>query len=108
MQIVASLYMARSDVAYTVRSAALHVWKTIVSNTPRTLAEILPALMRSVIESLASSGALIRVTSHQTHCRLENDADCKQGCTYSSQAHHSDLPMQVKSGSRWRAGVWVN
>lgn len=56
-QVVASLYMARSDVAYTVRSAALHVWKTIVSNTPRTLAEILPALMTSIIDSLASSGA---------------------------------------------------
>jgi len=48
--------MARSDVAYTVRSAALHVWKTIVSNTPRTLAEILPALMKSIIAALASPG----------------------------------------------------
>ncbi len=48
--------MARSDVAYTVRSAALHVWKTIVSNTPRTLAEILPALMKSIISALASPG----------------------------------------------------
>lgn len=56
LQIVASLYMARSDVAYTVRSAALHVWKTIVSNTPRTLAEILPALMKSIISALASPG----------------------------------------------------
>ena len=77
MQIVASLYMARSDVAYTVRTAAVHVWKTIVSNTPRTLAEILPALMRSIIESLASSGvpsppAMLheRVCLHfvSTHC----------------------------------------
>ncbi len=58
LQVVASLYMARSDVAYTVRSAALHVWKTIVSNTPRTLAEILPALMKSIIASLASPGEL--------------------------------------------------
>lgn len=47
------LYMARSDVAYTVRSAALHVWKTVVTNTPKTLGEILPALMTQVISSLA-------------------------------------------------------
>ena len=58
MQIVASIYMARSDVGYTVRAAALHVWKTVVSNTPRTLAEILPTLMRAIIASLASSGGL--------------------------------------------------
>jgi hypothetical protein len=48
--------MARSDVAYTVRSAALHVWKTIVTNTPKTLGEILPAIMHHVIVGLASGG----------------------------------------------------
>lgn len=62
-QVVASLYMARSDVAYTVRSAALHVWKTIVSNTPRTLAEILPALMKSIISALASPGMLCLINN---------------------------------------------
>ncbi len=48
--------MARSDVGYTVRTAAVHVWKTVVSNTPRTLGEILPALMEQVINALASAG----------------------------------------------------
>lgn len=67
LQVVASLYMARSDVAYTVRSAALHVWKTIVSNTPRTLGEILPALMKSIIASLASPG-MIPLSSWYTDC----------------------------------------
>ena len=54
---MARVYMARSDVGYAVRTAALHVWKTLVTNTPRTLAEILPALMDNIIESLASPGA---------------------------------------------------
>ena len=49
--------MARSDVGYTVRSAAVHVWKTVVTNTPRTLSEVLPALMAQIIDSLASPGA---------------------------------------------------
>lgn len=48
--------MARSDVSYTVRAAALHVWKTVVTNTPRTLAEVLPALMANIIASLAAPG----------------------------------------------------
>ena len=50
---LARIYMARSDVAYTVRSAALHVWKTLVTNTPKTLTELLPALMDLVIQGLA-------------------------------------------------------
>ncbi|KAL4419436.1 hypothetical protein ABPG77_006363, partial [Micractinium sp. CCAP 211/92] len=54
--VLATVYMARSDVAYTVRTAALHVWKTVVTNTPKTLGELLPALMAIVIESLADPG----------------------------------------------------
>ncbi|KAL4444093.1 hypothetical protein ABPG75_011830 [Micractinium tetrahymenae] len=54
--VLATVYMARSDVAYTVRTAALHVWKTVVTNTPKTLGELLPALMSIVIESLADPG----------------------------------------------------
>ena len=55
-QILARVYMARSDVGYMVRTAALHVWKTLVTNTPRTLSEILPYLMDNIIQSLASTG----------------------------------------------------
>jgi hypothetical protein len=40
-----------------VRNAALHVWKSIVLNTPRTLGEILPLLMQRIIGALAASGA---------------------------------------------------
>ncbi|KAL6771130.1 hypothetical protein ACKKBF_B34035 [Auxenochlorella protothecoides x Auxenochlorella symbiontica] len=52
-QVLSLLYMARSDEAFGVRGAALHVWKTVVTNTPKTLGEILPALMAQVIRSLA-------------------------------------------------------
>ncbi len=37
-----------SDPQYTVRNEALHVWKSVVANTPRTLGQILPALMGMV------------------------------------------------------------
>lgn len=50
---LARIYMTRSDVAYGVRSASLHVWKTVVTNTPKTLGEVLPALMQQIIASLA-------------------------------------------------------
>ena len=37
-----------------MRSAALHVWKTLVVNTPRTLSEILPVLVSKLLASLSS------------------------------------------------------
>ncbi|GMH37881.1 hypothetical protein BSKO_05765 [Bryopsis sp. KO-2023] len=54
--VLAKLYVARPDVQYYVRSASLHIWKTVVVNTPKTLGEILPALMDYMIETLAHSG----------------------------------------------------
>ncbi|KAK6915301.1 hypothetical protein RJ641_020418 [Dillenia turbinata] len=53
-EVLAALYMVRTDVSVTVRQAALHVWKTIVANTPKTLKEIMPVLMDTLISSLAS------------------------------------------------------
>nr|XP_027089601.1 protein ILITYHIA [Coffea arabica] len=56
-EVLAALYMVRTDVSITVRQAALHVWKTIVANTPKTLKEIMPVLMNTLICSLASSSS---------------------------------------------------
>eukprot|EP00899_Mesostigma_viride_P018162 jgi/Mesvir1/26347/Mv22521-RA.1 len=53
-ELLATLYMCRSDTSLNVRQSALQVWKSIVANTPRTLKEILPVLMRTVIASLAA------------------------------------------------------
>ncbi len=61
--VLAAIYLARSDVGLTVRNAALHVWKTLVVNTPRTLGEILPVLMQRIIASLAADGADQRTTA---------------------------------------------
>lgn len=46
----------RSDPQYSVRSEALHVWKTIVVNTPKTLQQLLPVLMQQVGKCVCGGG----------------------------------------------------
>ena len=53
--VLACLYIMRCDMSAVVRQSSLQVWKTVVSNTPRTLKSILATLMRHIISSLASS-----------------------------------------------------
>ncbi|KAI9921758.1 hypothetical protein PsorP6_002282 [Peronosclerospora sorghi] len=51
--ILASLYMIRSDTSAAVRQSALQVWKTVVVNTPKTLRQILAALMDIIVSALS-------------------------------------------------------
>jgi len=53
-EVLGLLYLCRSDVAQPVRGAALHVWKSVVANTPRTLSEVLPAIVDAGVAALAS------------------------------------------------------
>ena len=56
-KILSLLYLLRSDNAYTVRTNALNIWKTIVTNTPRTLIQIVSPLMDLVIDALGEQGS---------------------------------------------------
>jgi HEAT repeat protein len=52
-QILSLLYLLRSDTAYTVRTNSLNIWKAIVTNTPRTLIQIVSPLMSLIITALS-------------------------------------------------------
>jgi HEAT repeat protein len=53
-QVLARIAIVRNDANALVRQTASQVWKSIVSNTPRTTKEIMPVLMDIIIESLSS------------------------------------------------------
>ena len=51
--LLAAVYILRSDGTLSVRNAAVHIWKTVVANTPKTLRVILPLLMQRVISTMS-------------------------------------------------------
>ncbi|KAJ1428246.1 armadillo-type protein, partial [Ochromonadaceae sp. CCMP2298] len=61
--VLSILYVSRSDVSGTVRQAALNVWKSVVANSPRTLIEIMPVLVRLLTEKLAAPSELLRAVA---------------------------------------------
>ncbi|KAI9676488.1 MAG: hypothetical protein M1817_000646 [Caeruleum heppii] len=52
-RVLSSLYISRCDTSGLVRSAAINVWKALVS-TPRTLKDLIPTLTQIIIRRLAS------------------------------------------------------
>jgi len=54
-EVIATLYLARNDVSSRVRMTAIQVWKMVVSNTARTLREILSSATQLIIHGLSSS-----------------------------------------------------
>ncbi|OQR88225.1 translational activator GCN1 [Achlya hypogyna] len=55
--VLAALYMVRSDTSAVVRQSALQVWKSVVSNTPKTLRAILETLMLLIVQALSGASA---------------------------------------------------
>ncbi|EMC96009.1 hypothetical protein BAUCODRAFT_24971 [Baudoinia panamericana UAMH 10762] len=53
-KVLSALYICRCDTSGLVRTAAITVWKALVS-TPRTLRELIPTLTQLLIRRLASS-----------------------------------------------------
>ncbi|KAI9281941.1 armadillo-type protein [Sporodiniella umbellata] len=69
-RILAALYIVRQDSSGMVRQASLMVWKSLVSNTPRTLKDILIVMVHMIIKSLSSDNYEQRAVAGRTLSEL--------------------------------------
>ncbi|KAJ7043552.1 armadillo-type protein [Mycena alexandri] len=53
-RILAALYLVRQDGVGVVRQSSIQIWKALVNNTPRTVREILPELVRQILHLISS------------------------------------------------------
>ncbi|KAJ6581434.1 armadillo-type protein [Mycena capillaripes] len=53
-RILAALYLVRQDGVGVVRQSSIQIWKALVNNTPRTVREILPELVRQILYLISS------------------------------------------------------
>ncbi|KAJ7334076.1 armadillo-type protein [Mycena albidolilacea] len=53
-RILAALYLVRQDGVVVVRQFSIQIWKALVNNTPRTVREILPELVRQILYLISS------------------------------------------------------
>ncbi|KAL7065995.1 HEAT repeat family protein [Cryptosporidium serpentis] len=84
--ILAALYMARSDSNIGVRNSATGLWKSLVHNTPQMLKEILPILIRRIINYLNANNSNHK---HVVAIQCLNDLVSKFGETI----HNKLLPL---------------
>ncbi|CAK5273992.1 unnamed protein product [Mycena citricolor] len=65
-RILAALYLVRQDGVVVVRQASIQIWKALVNNTPRTVREILPELIRQTLVLISSDEPEQQETAERT------------------------------------------
>lgn len=65
-EVLAALYIVRCDVSIRVRQTAMQVWKSVVSNTPRVLREIMPSAVRQIVNGLGDEDEERRAAAGKT------------------------------------------
>ncbi|KAI0564572.1 Armadillo-like helical domain containing protein [Gracilaria domingensis] len=65
-EVLAALYIIRCDVSVRVRQTGMQVWKSVVSNTPRVLREIMPCAVRQIVDGLGDEDEERRAASGRT------------------------------------------
>ncbi|KAF8553713.1 ARM repeat-containing protein [Imleria badia] len=69
-RILSALYLAKQDAVNVVRQSSIHIWKALVHNTPRTVREILPELVRQLVKLSSSDQFEQQETATRTTAEL--------------------------------------
>ncbi|GEQ70755.1 hypothetical protein JCM33374_g4434 [Metschnikowia sp. JCM 33374] len=102
-RILAALYVCRSDVTSVVRSAAIDIWKALVSNTPRTVKEIIPSLTQMLVKRLGSSDETHRTIAATTL----GDVVRRVGANALSQLLPTLEELLISSDSNAKEGICI-
>ncbi|KXN82440.1 Translational activator gcn1 [Leucoagaricus sp. SymC.cos] len=65
-RILAALYLVRQDGVLVVRQSSMQIWKALVHNTPKTVREILPELIRQIVFLISGDEPEQQETSGRT------------------------------------------
>ncbi|OQO11515.1 hypothetical protein B0A48_03242 [Cryoendolithus antarcticus] len=126
-KVLSALYICRNDTSGLVRTAAINVWKALVSS-PRTLRELVPTLTQLLIRRLASSnmeqkviagnalGELIRKAGEgvlttllptlEEALQTSTDTDARQGiCIALREVISSSVPEALEDYEKTLIGV---
>lgn len=60
-QVLSTIYIVRADVQIEIRQNALKIWKSIVSNSPKMLVDIIPTLIPHLMKLLSVESEEIRL-----------------------------------------------
>jgi len=72
LDVLAVIYLLRCDGQSQIRNDAVHVWKTVVANTPRTLRATLPRIAKRILQAY-SQGTISSLSSSKTSTEGSDD-----------------------------------
>ena len=104
LDVLAVIYLLRCDGQSQIRNDAVHVWKTVVANTPRTLRATLPRIAKRILQAYSQGTILssLKTTTDSSEDDKDEEDDDEERKLTGARAV-SDLTRKL--GERFIEGI---